>query len=380
MKLTYKNNKNNLVLAPIIRDSLKITGGFLGFLLLFEIIVNLLFPYPQDPQNTNPGTLPLYFDYGKSIEGKVRRQLGTSNENSAPIAQAGWFNSENWQKQPNKPQTKQDKLVAIYGMSFTNDVAKAINKINPQITIRRIDGPTAPPNHSFAAYSLDRKNHDADVVVWGILASSVQGMNAMSGMTWNAEFPAPFTFPKYYLKQGDLKAIWPSIDSLESLRLAKQDETKWDTFVKQLEDNDKFYNTFSFEQNFLDNSAIVRMIRRAWTQNYKNQKLNQIHTSEGFNQKWEGIAVLNKMVKQFAQTAKADGKVPIVLVINNVGYDEHLFKAIQPTLNKESIPYISTHKIVPASDMSNFISDGHFTPEANQKIAQELLELIEKQE
>ena len=120
MKLTY--NKH-FTLAPIIRDSLKITGGFLGFILLFEIIVNSLFPYPQDPQNTNPGTLPLYFDYGKSIEGKVRRQLGTSNDNSAPIAQAGWFNSENWQKQPIKPETKQDKLVAIYGMSFTNDVA-----------------------------------------------------------------------------------------------------------------------------------------------------------------------------------------------------------------------------------------------------------------
>ena len=202
----------------------------------------------------------------------------------------------------------------------------------------------------------------------------------MSGMTWNAEFPAPFTFPKYYLKQGDLKAIWPSIDSLESLRLAKQNETKWQAFVNQLESNDKFYNAFSFEQNFFDNSAIVRMIRRAWTQNDKNQKLNQIHSSEGFNQQWEGIAVLNKMVKQFAETAKADGKIPIVLVINNVGYDEHLFEAIQPTLSKESIPYISTHKIVPASDMSNFISDGHFTPEANQKIAQEVLELIEKQE
>ena len=63
-------------------------------------------------------------------------------------------------------------------MSFTNDVGKAMQQIEPQITIRKIDGPTAPPNHSFTAYSLDRKNHDADVVIWGILASSVQGLDA----------------------------------------------------------------------------------------------------------------------------------------------------------------------------------------------------------
>lgn len=376
MKLAYPKK---ITSRPIKRDILKITGGFFGFIILFEIIVNVLFPYPQDPQNTNPGTLPLYFDYGKSIEGKVRRQLGTSKENSAPIAQAGWLDPQNWQTLPSKPNTKQDTLVAIYGMSFTNDVSKAMQQIEPRITMRRIDGPTAPPNHSFAAYSLDRENHDADVVIWGVLASSVQGMNAMTGMTWGAEVPAPFTFPKYYLEQGNLKGVWPFIDSLESLRLAKQDETKWQTFVTQLQNNDNFYNTFSFEQNILDNSAIARMIRRAWTQKFKSQKLSQIHSPEGFDDKWEGIAVLNEMIKQFAKTAKADGKLPIILVINNVGYNDHLFTAIKPTLSKESIPYISTHDIVPATDMSNFISDGHFTPKANQKIAQEVIKLIEKE-
>ena len=343
------------------------------------MIVNGLFSYPQDPQNTSPGTLQLYFDYGKSIEGKVRRQLGTSNENSAPIAQAGWLDPKNWQKQPKLPQSKQDILVAIYGMSFANDIGQAMQQIDSRITIRSIDGPSAPPNHSFAAYSLDRKNIRADVVILAILASSVQGLDSMTGMTWGAEVVAPFTFPKYYLEEGNLKAIWPSIDSLETLRLAKQNETRWQAFVTQLQNHDRFYNTFSFEQNFLDNSAVARMIRRAWTQNDKSQKLNQIHSSKGFNETWSGIAVLNEMVKEFTQTAKADGKFPIVLVINNRGYDNHLFKAIESTLSKDSIPYISTHEIVPASDMTNFVSDGHFTPEANQKIAQQVIKLIEKE-
>lgn len=358
---------------------LKIAGGFFGFIVLFEIIVNGLFSYPQDPQNTSPGTLKLYFDYGKSTEGKVRRQIGTNNENSAPIARAGWLDPKDWQTRPNKPQSKDDVLVAIYGMSFANDVGRAMQRINPRITIRSVDGPAAPPNHSFAAYSLDRGNHQADIVIWGILASSVQGLDAMTGMTWGAEVTAPFTFPKYYLEQNRLKAIWPKIDSLEGLRFAKQDETKWQAFVTQLQNNDNFYNTFSFQQNLLDSSAIARMIRRAWTQNDKSQKLNKVHTSEGFNQMWEGIAVLNEMIKEFSEVTKADGKLPIVLIINDRGYDNHLFEAIQSTLNKHSIAYVSTHEIVPASDITNFLSDGHFTQEANQKIGQDVLKLIKEE-
>lgn len=375
MKLT---STNKFLLPSLIQDLFKITGGFLGFIVLFEILINGMFPYPQDPQNTSPGGLKLYFDYGRSTEGKVRRQLGTSNQNSAPIAQAGWLDPKDWQTRPSKPNIKQGTLAAIYGMSFADDVGKAIKQINPRITTRNIGGPAAPPNHSFAAYSLDRKNHNADIVIWGILASRVPALSAMSGMTSGAEVVAPFTFPKYYLEQGDLKAIWPSIDSLETLRLAKQNQTKWQAFETQLQNNDKFYNTFSFQQNLLDRSAVARMIRRAWTQNHKSQTINQIHTSKGFNDTWEGIPVLNEMIKEFAQTSIADGKLPIVLVINNRGYDDHLFKAIQPTLSKYSVPYVSTHEIAPATDLNNFLPDGHFTQEANQKIAQQIIKLIEK--
>ena len=85
---------------------------FFGFIILFEIIVNVLFPYPTDPLNTNPGTLPLYFDYGRSTEGKVRRQLGTSKENSAPLAQAGWLDPKDWQTLPSKP--KQNRYTSCY--------------------------------------------------------------------------------------------------------------------------------------------------------------------------------------------------------------------------------------------------------------------------
>lgn len=375
MKLTSINK----ILTPLTLGILKISGGFIGAFLLFEVVVNNLFPYPQDPQNTSPAKLALYFDYGRSIEGKVKRQLGTTKENSAPIAQAGWLNPQRWEKLPSKTISKNKILIAIYGMSFAEHVGNAMEEIEPRFTLRKVSGPAAPPNHSFAAYSLDRGNHDGDIVIWGISASSVKGLNAMSGMTLGAEVPAPFTFPKYYLQNNQLKAIWPTIDSFDDLLIAKQNSSRWQSFVGQLKTYDNYYNLLSFEQNFLDNSATFRMIRRAWTQNYKGQQLNKIHTSEGFKTQWEGIAVLNQMIKEFAETTKSDNKLPIILVINDMGYDEHLFNAINSTLEENSILYVSTHDIAPATDLMNFLPDGHFTKEANTKIAQEVINLIEQE-
>ena len=104
-------------------------------------------------------------------------------------------------------------LVATYGMSFSNNVSRAMKTIDPRITLRLIAGPSAPPNYSFAAYNLDRGQHKADVVILGILASSVPGMSSITGMTWGSEVPAPFTFPKYVAKDRKLQAIWPKIQS-----------------------------------------------------------------------------------------------------------------------------------------------------------------------
>jgi hypothetical protein len=82
------------------------------------------------------------------------------------------------------------------------------------------------------------------------------------------------------------------------------------------------------------------------------------------------------MVTDFAATAKADGKRPIVLVLNDRGYEDHLFQALKPTLESASIPYVSTHNIAPATDIRNFVGDGHFTASANKLIAEAVLKLL----
>jgi hypothetical protein len=347
------------------------------FVVVFDVLINILFPYPSDPRVTSPGQLKTYFEYGRSVEGKLSRMVGPTDEASSLIAQAGWLDPQLWKKL-NLPISRppgKDLLIAIYGMSFSNHVGEAMEAMDSRLAIRAIAGPAGPPNYAFAAYNLDRGKHQADVVILGLLASSVKALRTLNGMTWQFEGPAPYTYPRYFVEDGKLKATWPKILSLAQLRAAYQDKAQWDAFVTQMREYDGFFNSFLFEHNWLDNSAIVRMIRRAWAQRHQTTITNQIHSSTGFNAETE-IPVLRAMVADFAATAKADGKRPIVLVLNDRGYEDHLFQALKPTLESASIPYVSTHNIAPATDIRNFVGDGHFTESANKLIAEAVLKLL----
>jgi hypothetical protein len=349
------------------------------FLFVFDVLINFLFPYPTDPRITSPGQLNVYFEYGRSVEGKLSRMIGPTDESSAAIAQAGWLDPENWRKS-NLPVSRapgKDLLIAIYGMSFSNNVGAAMAEMNSRLAIRGIGGPAAPPNHSFAAYTLDRGRHQADVVILGILASSVKALRTMNGMTWQFEAPAPYTYPRYFVEAGKLKAIWPNILSLAQLRAAFQNRQQWDTYITQLREYDQFFNSFLFQRNLLDNSVIVRLIRRAWAQRHQMMMTNQSHGPTGFNPELE-IPLLRAIVADFAATVKSDGKMPIVLLFNDQGYQDHLFQALKPTLENALIPYVSTHNIAPATDIRNFVGDGHFTPSANKLIAKAVLKLLNK--
>ncbi len=373
--LSSESRKGKAAIRKIV-----LTGVWiLFFLFVFDVSINFLFPYPSDPRVTSPGQLKTYFEYGRSVEGKLSRMVGPTDESSSLIAQAGWLDPELWRKL-NLPISRtpgKDLLIAIYGMSFSQQVGAAMAAEDSKLTIRSVAGPSAPPNYSFAAYNLDRGRHQADVVMLGVLASSVKAIRTMNGMTWQFEAPAPYTYPRYFVEEGKLKAIWPKLLSLAQLRAALQDKQQWNAYVTQLREYDQFFNSFLFKRNLLDRSVIVRLIRRAWAQRYQMMITNQSHGPAGFNSKLE-IPVLRAIVAKFAATARGDGKMPIVLILNDRGYDDHLFQALKPTLENASIPYVSTHNIAPATDLRNFIGDGHFTPSVNKLIAEAALKLLNK--
>jgi hypothetical protein len=365
-----------ILMSKQVQDLAKVGLGFISTLVALDVAINLLFPYPTDPLNTSPGAMNLYFDYGRSIEGKVSRQMGATDDTTAPIARAGWLDSHLGEHEAVRPAPGKNLLVAIYGMSFAEHVGQAMTKLDPNVTLRIVAGPSAPPNFSFAAYEADRGHHEANVAILGILASSVKGMGAMTGMTWGAEVPAPYTFPKYKLENGHLAAIQPEVRSLAELRTTLSQPQQRDAYVDQLRTNDQFFDSFVFDKNILDHSAIVRMIRRAWAKSHQDNITSQIHTPTGFNRNWEQAPVLKRMVEEFAATAKQDGKLPIVLLFNDQGYDDHLYRLLKPTLERHQIPFVSSHEVAPATDRSNFVGDGHFTPAVDQRLAEKVLAVV----
>jgi hypothetical protein len=334
-----------------------------------DAAVNLLFPYPTDPQAI-PSSLERYFEYGRSVEGKLPRIVGPADESTAPIAFAGWLQPEDWEVQPSKPADEGGILIAVYGMSFAADLGDAVCARDDRFTMRFIGGPAAPPSFAYAAYELDRDRHEGKVAILGILASSVRGMQTLTGMTWNFEQPFPFTYPLYSVSGGALEAEWPEIQSLPELRAALEDPSQWNRFVNQLAESDAYYSPLLFEESVLDRSAIVRMLRRAWAQRRNLRIVHSIHGPDGFNLSAPFVPVLNTMMVKFANTCKDDGVIPIVYLVNDRGYSDHLYELLEPVLVEHGIAFISSHESVDPDNPASFVDDGHFTEAANERLGE----------
>ena len=364
-------------------------NGFWIFfwLVLVDIGINVLFPLPQDIDRS-PGMLAQYFDYGRSIEGKLNRMVGQDVESSALIVDSGWIDPNSWKDLPTRPQAgpqagpqADDNLLLVnYGMSFSDYASQAVAEIDGKITVRSIGGPSAPPNHSFAAFKADaagRKN--ADVVVIGVLASSVQRMSSMSGTDWTYEFPNPYTYPYYSVDEsGELVAVEPAIstakDFVESFNRKDGD---WQRLQGQLAQYDNVFDPFVFYTNWTDRSAIVRLIRRGWAERARSLSEQDLFDPQtGFNPEASEIITLKALLAEFVSEVRAADQVPVILLLNDRGYGTSLYDVLSEQVESLDALVVSTHAIAPADDPKNFIADGHFTDEANHRIAEEIQRLI----
>ncbi len=272
-------------------DVLAVSAWVLGFLVVFEVAVNILFPYPSDPRKRPSGRLVYYFDYGRSIEGKIRRLVGPTDETSGPAASAGWIDGDDIAKMPNSASRSDGMLITVYGMSFADQVGRAMAELDPRITPRLFGGPAALPNHSYAYYLRDRGGNSR-VVILGVLASSVVGLATNNGMTWRFEGPAPYTYPRFRLTSAGLDARWPSVRTLGQMREALGDPDLWHHLMAQIRDDDDVYDPFLFTQNVLDRSSLVRLVRRAWGQRVLGRVRRRLRNSSGFIQDSDEIKIL----------------------------------------------------------------------------------------
>ncbi|MCG6537349.1 MAG: hypothetical protein L7F78_22220 [Syntrophales bacterium LBB04] len=165
------------------------------YLVLIDIFINIVFQYPKDPRNIQPSFLQSYFDYGCSVEGKLQWMTRPSAAESAPRVSGGWLRDDKYLSLPSKVTKADEVLIALYGMSHTKELWKAISKIDKRYVIRGFMSAGAPPNWSYADYEIDRGRHKAAVVILDILTDTVPQITATTGMTAFFDSSFPDTVP-----------------------------------------------------------------------------------------------------------------------------------------------------------------------------------------
>jgi hypothetical protein len=343
------------------------------WLLIFEIV---LYAISYMPPNKLSNAVLRYLEYGRSVEGKMHKMIGPTDELTVPIASVGWLEPLQWRNKPSYPKNSEDLLIAIYGMSFAKHVGKVLPKLDSRVTIRLVAAPGAPPTHAYTAYLLDKEQHAAQVVIMGISATTLVSMTTLTPMNKYFEYPMPFTYPKYSLVENRLKVLWPKVRHFADLRRFLNDKALWEEYRQQLIAQDSYYDPFLFNQNFADNLAIIRFIRRAYAKRHAGSVSKTIHSSQGFFEHSEEIQVLRLIIKEFARQVRSNNQLPVLMLFNNRGYSDHLYQILAETIAEINIPTMSSHTIAPAEKLYNFLPDGHFTHAVNKQLGEAVIEIL----
>ncbi len=340
-----------------------------------DMTIGWIFRPPADPEAI-PSTLQVYFDYGRSIEGKLRRMVGRSIRDDAPIIDAGWI-AHDCNRSIEIPA---DKLgIEMYGNSFTYNLGQAMEKLDPHLAIEHFAGPGAPPNHSYACFVHrdETRLARAPVQIFGVLAGTLRRMLTISGLTTSFELPQPFTYPRYTIgSDGTLVPHEASIQSPDDLRAAFADSRKWRAFLDELVALDAFYSPEMMRANFADDSVLLKMLRRAWGQRQLRERTATLRPKNGFDGAPEIASVLRAVLINFADRARAAGQQPLVVLFEEQGSGGVLSGMLATVLKENHIGFVATGQIVRSDDPHNFIPDGHFTPAAFSEIARATLRLL----
>jgi len=349
------------------------------YMVIIDIFINIVFHYPTDPNNTSPSALQLFFEYGRSVEGKLSRMTGLTDEDSASIIKSGWILKETEEIEKEKTSLPDKPIVTIYGMSHAVLLGKDMAKLAPDLQIRIKGAAGAVPSWSYAAYLYDKKIIHSDVVILGIMTRGVSLICTTSGATNHFDTVAPYTYPRFYLSNGRLEYIMPPFISLSEYREFFFDKNKWESYKKWLRKHDKYYDSLLFTKSMIDHSSLFRMIRRAYAYYSYRKKEKEVYDDiKGFNKNSEEVILLQKIIKEFAKQARQDNSIPIIYIVNNVFMGDRLFELIEPVLKEENILFLSSHKIIPPNDPSYYDSSSHFIEKKNIELAQEMINLIKQ--
>ncbi len=353
---------------------LKILAYILLWLIVLDVAMNLAFKYPSDGV-TKPNAFQEYFDYGRSIEGKINRMITIIEKLNAPIAVGGWLDTARLRDIPIKGPA-QGRLISVYGMSFAENLAAALVDCG-SARIRDVTAGGAPPNWTFATYSMDRKIVHSDVAIFTIMTLGIPYISSTAGMTAFFEHPYPYTYPLYALAGDSLIAKYPPFLTREQFRRCFRDPVDWHSYRTWLSENDKYSSNILFSGGLTDQSLIVRALRRAYFRTINEPITKHIYDKRSFNESASEVTILRAFIRSFSRMARADGVLPFVYIVNNQSCGDDLFRLVEPVLRDEHIPFLSSHKIAPPDDPTSFGAATHFSIKKDHEMAIEVLKIID---
>ncbi len=359
-------------LTPL-RAALVVLWTLIG-LAVIDVGVNHAFAYPSDPKVMSVGQLRSYFEYGRSIEGKLARITRADPNQTAPITLAGWY-------RPLKSITAGGPagapVVSFYGMSHSVRLARALGRTSSKYQARSIGAPGATANWAFGAFLRDRDRTKSKVAVLSIMSLTAPMVTTMTAVTWNSAFPLPYTEDRFELSGNGLRVVPLPYDSFEGYTRAFYNPQAWSRVREQFKAHDVYYNDFMFRRSLLDDSAIVRLMRRAYGLHLEREARARVLDEHGFHAGTEEIRILNAIVRAFAVQARKDGIVPVIFIVNNLGYGTQLYDALKGSLESCAIPYLSSHTVVSPSDPRGYLPDSHFTDANDDRLARALERVID---
>jgi hypothetical protein len=211
------------------------------------------------------------------------------------------------------------------------------------------------------------------------MSGNLPNINTLSAMTWSTDFAMPYTSDRFYVDEDRLRVVHPPFTSFDQYAKILNDPIRWAAARDALAVNDSLYNSFIFRANIFDHSSLFRLIRRAYAQRFMRNERKSVLDATGFRPESEQVQVARNIVRSFARDARNDGVIPVIFIVNNLGYSDYLYQALKPALDEDKIPYLSSHTIVSPSDPRGYLPDSHFTDANDDKLARALAEIIENQ-
>jgi hypothetical protein len=327
-------------------------------------------------------SLVRYFDYGRSVPGKIERWQATPGT-PGNLFEVAWVDDMLAASHSAflAETTDDGPVVRGYGMSFSDHILNAASAQRPGLVVDLHSGPGAPPNFAYARFLDDRANRrPGDIVVMGVLSSSVPAMAALSNRTWVFEQPAPVTYPVFRDgADGTLVRVEPLVRSAEEERRLASDPVAAAAWETQLAAEDAFYGYPAFGAPLLDRSPFLRLVRRRLATDWIAERRAAL--AGGDPEAWNALsATLERMMLEFAETARSDGQQPVILLIQTSGPQAPDLRArFASVLDANDIPHLLTVETADPAAPSSFLPDGHFRPDVDAQLGRSFLELLDSE-